>query len=257
MTAVAVVSAPWGVLMAADGRMSFPDDSTKLPDDQTQKILRISDPNRNVLYALVGLIGDGGFDARDELRRRIKELATQEFSNPCEYITSLCQPVATAMTNARYFPSSNGKLKDGRWNTVQVFFAGCFGALVCMVIGEYSHLNGLANFRITEYREDDRIRLCCGSGKVFSQMYDGNHSPIPNSPFSRYVYGLNGNPSVSQAKRFAVGYIEACCSPLGRKVDPVACKGIGGHIHVATVKPRSGFTWIIPPLSGTGEELEN
>jgi hypothetical protein len=58
-------------------------------------------------------------------------------------------------------------------------------------------------------------------------------------------------------------YIENCSSEFGLEVDPKYCRGLGGHIHIATVtppvrpswmgrvmrgeSPSGGFKWVTPP----------
>jgi len=57
--------------------------------------------------------------------------------------------------------------------------------------------------------------------------------------FAPYFHPLG--PSLSDGLAHATGYIRACCDPLARKLDPL-CKGIGGHIHAASVTTE-GFRW--------------
>jgi hypothetical protein len=243
MTAIAVVVAPWGVLMAADGRVAESDGSP--PFDGAQKIIHIHDQGseRNAMYALIGTVSTDGFDIRDEFLRQTKTLSDYKCSDPCAYVGSVCESVTSAVNEARFFPESTDKTQTGRWKIVEAAFCGCFGPLVSVIVAELSHLNGLASFRISHYKEDSPVRLLIGPGKVCEEMYrQGDFAAIPNSRFSEYIYNLGSDPSVSQARNFAVGYIEACCSPLA------ACDTVGGHIHAATIKPRAGFKWIIPPL---------
>jgi len=63
----------------------------------------------------------------------------------------------------------------------------------------------------------------------------------PRDPrFSAFVLERGQSPSLETATQFARGYIEACSSPLGLEVDALICKGIGGHLHMATIT-KSGF----------------
>jgi len=53
--------------------------------------------------------------------------------------------------------------------------------------------------------------------------------------------------NLEDAVHFVKSYIEACSSPLALELDP-DCDEIGGHIHVATIEPISGFRWKIQPV---------
>jgi hypothetical protein len=80
-------------------------------------------------------------------------------------------------------------------------------------------------------------------------MYgDDGRRVLPGSPFANFVKDLGPNPSLKDAEQYVRGYIEACSSPLALELDEAICKGIGGHIHVATITPSDGFRWVVPPL---------
>jgi hypothetical protein len=261
VTAITAVLAPWGVLMAADGRVTLNDAvrataSAALLSEETesaQKLFPIGDSNRAIVYGLGGAImsGDLAFDMRKEFQRQAPVLATQEFRSPSEYVDALGQSVAAAITRAQWFPESGGKSERG-WKIAEAIFGGCFGSLVCLIVAEFFHSNDIAHVHITQYLEGVTTQLRYGPQAITDQMYDHRGNPVPNSPLAQYVCALGSNPTVSEARRSAVGYIEACCSPAGRQLDPKGCRSIGGHIHAATVKPRAGFQWVIPPKKGEG-----
>ena len=259
VTAIAAVMAPWGVLMAADGRMTL-DDATKATasedlllkeTEHAQKILPIIEPARTVMWGLIGSIGNEDFslDLRDEIKRHALALSAQEFGTPREYVIALGKLVARAITGARWFPDTGTKSERG-CQIARAVFGGCFGSLVRMGIVEFCHSDEVARAPLLEYLEGPMTsQRCFGPRAITDQMYDHLGNPLPDGPLAQYASALNANPLVSEARRFAVGYIEACCSPEGRRLDPEGCKKIGGHIHAATVKPRSGFQWIILPTS--------
>lgn len=261
MTAIGIVTAKWGVLMAADGRMILDNAAraTSSPaslakeTEHAKKIFLVVNPGRTLMYALAGSIANDNFsfDLRREFQDQVDLLSSREFSSPYEYVSALGQPVATAMTNAHHFPKSNGKSKHGGWKIADIFLGGAFGSSIILVHGEYSHSQDVATFHAAHFPEDQNWKVLYGSEIIHRSMYDQHGAPVKNSPFATYAINLSRDPLVSEAKRYAVGYIEACCSDTGRKLDPKGCKTIGGRIHVATVKPRSGFQWIIEPLRQT------
>ncbi|MGA3025514.1 MAG: hypothetical protein ABSF98_12150 [Bryobacteraceae bacterium] len=263
MTAIATVMGPWGVLMAADGRMCLSEAARPYASaevlaketDHAQKLFPIVGPDRAMVYGLAGSIAndDFTFDLRSELHRLASELAPQRWEDLLGYINALVEPVAMAITDAGHFPLK-GESKSGGLNIAEAMFAGCFGSLIFLLTVEFAHSGGMCRARIVEVRHQSRnpiCQICYGSRAVAQRMYDRRrgHAPIAGSPFARYIHDLGDSPTANDAERFAVGYIEACCSPTGLQLDPDGCRGIGGHIHVATVEPGGGFQWIRPPIA--------
>jgi capsular polysaccharide biosynthesis protein len=78
-------------------------------------------------------------------------------------------------------------------------------------------------------------------------MYRDHPQAIQDSRFDRFAHKLGKTPLLEDARQFAQGYIEACSSPVGLEVDEPLCKGIGGHIHIATITTPEGFRWVIEP----------
>lgn len=54
--------------------------------------------------------------------------------------------------------------------------------------------------------------------------------------------------SLVEAIDVAKNYILACSDPKAREIDK-NCEQIGGHIHIATITPQTGFKWHTPPKS--------
>jgi hypothetical protein len=50
--------------------------------------------------------------------------------------------------------------------------------------------------------------------------------------------------SEAEARDIAVNYIRACESAAGREIDPDLAPGIGGRIHIATIKPKGSAEWM-------------
>jgi hypothetical protein len=248
MTAIAIVCAPWGAVMAADGLMIS--NAGQPPREHTQKVFPIINSGRTMLFALAGACANDDFscDLRVEFMRQAAHLSSKEFTDPVEYSQSLGTLVAAAVTKARHLPKTPGMdLDKGRWKIADAIMVGCFESLIFGVRLELSHSNEMVESRINQY--DDRPhRLVLGSELIRDSIYDSNGNPIASSPLAKYAYRIGQTPLVSEATRFAVGYIEACWSEEGRQMDPKGCEAIGGHIHAASVKPRAGFQWIIPPL---------
>lgn len=260
MTAIAVVSAPWGVLMAADGRMMLDDASRATAPasvlsretDNAQKIFRIIDPRRVIAYALAGAVTSEDhprFDLRTEFQCHASALSTQDFHSAYEYTNALVQLVAEGITAARYFPTSQGFERgldgypEGGRPIANAIFGGHFASSDFIIKATFFHDYQVARAQL-EQRHDNYIS---GSSTIYNIMYDHRGNPKPNTALAKYIVDLPEHPSPEEAERFTVGYIEACCSPQGRELDPDGCKGIGGHIQVAKVTPADGFEWVIQP----------
>jgi len=92
-----------------------------------------------------------------------------------------------------------------------------------------------------------------GSSAVLSLLFDSD-----DSRFSEYrtdackrVAARDMHPEIrvtlSDAIEAGRKSIEACDSPIAREIDNEYCRGIGGHIHVATITPENGFRWVDRP----------
>jgi hypothetical protein len=122
-----------------------------------------------------------------------------------------------------------------------LYFCGYFNEFPCFSRVDFFHVERDAQFEINE--QSLRGPLVSGSEIVADQMYRDPRDPR----FSAFVLERGQSPSLETATQFARGYIEACSSPLGLEVDALICKGIGGHLHMATIT-KSGFTWVIEPV---------
>jgi hypothetical protein len=193
------------------------------------------------------LSNDSHFDIRDEFKRQAALLSADDFRSAREYLAALLRPIAATITDLGFFPLGNGTADFGDI-IAEVIFGVSWGDSVCLDHAVFSHSNNIAQAGFLEYKEGGAGKTCYGPDAIYNLMYEEPGLPAQGSPLSQYAYRLSTTPSVGEVKKFDVGYIEACCSQEGRKLDPDGCEGIGGHIHVATVKPRSGFQWIIPPL---------
>jgi hypothetical protein len=53
--------------------------------------------------------------------------------------------------------------------------------------------------------------------------------------------------SLREAAKKIERYIQFCDSEKGWKLDPLMCRTIGGHIHIAAITAQ-GFQWLKPPI---------
>jgi hypothetical protein len=257
MTATAIMFAGSGFAVAADGNQLFGDLPNFIPDvsigetDCAQKIFRAEGRNYVVAYIVRGKVATEHrtFDASVEMQREMASLSAQRFRSPRELVAVASKGLYRRMREA----FDTGRLP-------------CFPGLEIPFIG---------------YLRDEPFCLNAyfyptGSHQIIPQPLDGwlfaySGSEIIGQLMLRSDARIRQSiklpsecPSLQDAVDATLGYVEACSSPLGLEVDPENCRGLGGHIHVATVTPRiqpswiarcfgrhgapsGGFQWIIPP----------
>lgn len=259
MTAIGIVGTASGFIIGADGRVRL-DEQTRAaasPElleketDDAQKIFEIKDKDRTLAYAITGSVGDpAGFDFVKTMRDNIAALTSRQFDDCEKYLRILSGKVNRVMNEAkqdgtlREFPQVHQVEQSTAWKIVDVFFGGYFKGFPCLSVVHFFHFHQSSQFRVRQYPY--QFSWISGSDVVRASMYDQQGCPVENSPFMEYVKKLPANPTLTDAKEYIKGYIEACKSPLALQMDEAICKGIGGHVHIAEVT-LDGFKWHIPP----------
>jgi hypothetical protein len=86
-----------------------------------------------------------------------------------------------------------------------------------------------------------------GSPEVWNALLSGNPK------FSKFMttkippHGEIEQISLLDAAKIGESYIAACDSDEGRKLDPIMCPTIGGHVHIAAIT-QTCFHWLKPPI---------
>jgi hypothetical protein len=255
MTAIAIAYAEEGFVLAADGRIRLGDESRPnasalaltMETDDKQKIFPITFPHQSLAYAVTGTICDSlGFDLPQTVKMQVEAISKREFDDFRSCLNALGENINTAINEAKRsgtleFPHTKKKERSQAWIITTLYFCGYFNEFPCFSRVDFFHVERDAQFEINE--QSLRGPLVSGSEIVADQMYRDPRDPR----FSAFVLERGQSPSLETATQFARGYIEACSSPLGLEVDALICKGIGGHLHMATIT-KSGFTWVIEPV---------
>jgi hypothetical protein len=148
-----------------------------------------------------------------------------------------------AINRCRHFPQLQTRLKGRGWHIASAFFVGYSNEVPFFYRAEFYHLSGIvAEYEITKFSG----AILSGSDVVRKLMYNDDGTAVPDSPFSQYIPSARSN-SLDDATAYANGYIEACCTPLARELDPKIGKMTGGHIHIAELTREDGFRWRVPP----------
>jgi hypothetical protein len=131
-----------------------------------------------------------------------------------------------------------------RSTVARIFFAGYFRKKQpSLAIVKLAHEDQLVVEPTKIFQSPPQQNIFSGSS-IAELMYEHK-----DPRFSRFLVDADRNSSLQQAEACARGFIEACCDPVSREIDP-QCNGIGGHVHIAKITPSNGFEWIEPPRQG-------
>jgi hypothetical protein len=254
MTATAIMFTASGFALAADGnqlrgRNHFPD----LEAGETncaQKIFGAEGKDFAIAYIVRGVVANEHrtFDASVELPLVMSLLARKRFANPRELIDRVANGLGQRM-----------------WVAIKSGYLPWFLDLQIPLVGYfrnepfYLNLNSYSSNRIEIIGQAVYPGLLAFSGSpVIARMIETQDPRIAS--MMKWPYD---DPSLEDAVMATRSYIEICSSTLGLEVDQDNCRGLGGHIHVATValplRPSwfartfggraksGGFEWIVPP----------
>jgi hypothetical protein len=260
MTAIAIVDTGNGFLIAADGRVRLDDESRRTAsaemlaqeNDEQQKIFQMGTPYESMAYAFRGSIRDWrGYDLLKITEAQMKAVSTRRFDDSRSYLKVLGGKINRQINEARRdgtletFPQIRKMERTAAWHIASLHFCGYFENTPCLSHIDFFYYKGDAQFDV--HAPQLRSTQLFGSEIVMRSMYRDHPQAIQDSRFDRFAHKLGKTPLLEDARQFAQGYIEACSSPVGLEVDEPLCKGIGGHIHIATITTPEGFRWVIEP----------
>ena len=262
MTAIAIVDTGNGFLIAADGRVRLDDESRRTASvdvlaqegDEQQKIFPMEWPYETLAYAFRGTIRDQrGYDLLKITESQMSGISTRRFQDFRSYLKILGGKINREINEARRngtletFPQLRKMERTAAWHIASLHFCGYFDNAPSLSQIDFFYYRGESQFDVNSPQL--RTTQLFGSEVVMRAMYRDHPQHIQDSRFAVFVRELSNTPSLGDAELFARGYIEACSSPLGLEVDEPLCKGIGGHIHIATITKEEGFTWVIAPIN--------
>ncbi len=256
MTATAIMFTGSGFAVAADGNQLLSDPPNFIPDasigetDCAQKIFGAEYGDFAVAYIMRGKVATEHrtFDASVEMQSEMGSLVAQRFRSYREFVATAVKGLHRRICLA---------LETGRlpcFPGLEIPFVGYFR-------GEPFYLNATfcpsGHYEVIGQALDVWLFAFSGSQIVMKLMQAGD------GRISHRIKGPDDCPSLQDAIDATRAYIEACSSEFGLEVDPENCRGLGGHIHIATVipprrpswlgriirgeSPSGGFRWAIPP----------
>jgi hypothetical protein len=239
-----------GFVMAADGLRLTPGDPASRKE-HVQKIFCISDATRTLAFALAGCVytsTDNGyvFDFAAEVGRAAKMLAAENLPTLNRYTETVSEIVSAILRDAVStkllveYPDdcAEGSAGELGRTIAYLFLLGYYTGRPEWTSARFWHENQVLQ-PPTVFAEPARHGLAraSGSDRIFNLLRDRT-----DPRFFAYLTDTS-NYNLAEAVKFGENYIRACSDPLAVEIDP-RCATIGGRIHIATVKPESGFQWV-------------
>jgi hypothetical protein len=261
MTAIAVDYSTSGFAVAADGKARWvaeddTDDVTARRDGlAAQKIFTIRDRRRMMAYALSGTAysEDLRFSLVKEAERSAGLLSVLDFDDPRAYIRRFSAQIKQAYEQARrnghfktFSTDSASAIEGGLFQIGRIIFAGYFDGEPFVGIATIAHKDQFIQDSIVEAwtPTEGAWPLISGSPIIPRMMFEEG-----DRRFARYVILPRAGSSLDEAVARVKACVEAQCSKEATEIDPFCRELVGGHVHVATVTPKEGFKWHIPPLA--------
>jgi hypothetical protein len=260
MTAISWTYRPqFGFVLAADGRAEWvaetPDEQVpeRIANDRQQKIFAAQFRGRDIAIGFTGFV----FNHNKTFDLIADSLAILASLNRCQNLYDYVDRFSNGVRNAFNNAKQDGRIKEFTANPnatdspepnliARIFFAGYFrknDPSVALV--SFYHDNGTVLEPRRKYESPpQQDYLSGGRGEIARLIFEGGE----NHWVRTYARPVLPNCSFQDLKMLGRGFIEACSDARAGDLDP-ACKGIGGHIHVARLTPQGGFEWDTPPLS--------
>jgi len=252
-TAIVRMYTPAGFVIAADGRVC--DDNNVVISDATQKIFAIENDQRVLAYSFTGsakLTPEDSdeivFDFVAEAAKVVQDLATRKSKNLYGYAVRLSVAINALLSDGKKtgriptFPTQGRPEPDERGVSIcRIFLDGYYNGLASRVQIRFGH----EDQKVAEPMIfTDKIQAW-DSRTVGSQFVRELLLDRSDKTFEAYRVTPEQFPdALSYAVATARSHIQAHGDPAALALDAEVCRGIGGHIHIATVTPDRGFQWV-------------
>lgn len=248
MTAIALVYTKAGLIIAADGRSLLERDPTHGTETQ-QKVFRGKIGAAEIVWAIAGSVRVGKFSLVDEV------MESMEHANAIDPQPLGCSPWLDSF--AAHLRKSVSKARDDR--LIAPFTKNVSNPFATIFMAGYFCNRRPSSVQMYLPHENGALLDPLPYKLVAASFSERDHNVYHGS--EEIIYRWNGlredrrflkyfqpsGPTLDEGLAHAKGCIEAQRDPFALEVDPVICKGIGGHIHAACVT-SSGFQWLIEPL---------
>ena len=256
MTATAIMFTGSAFAVAADGNQLIGNPPNLIPDlsigetDRAQKIFGVEGRDFAVAYILRGKVATERrtFDASVEMQLEMASLVARRFHGPRELVATAVKGLYWRM----WLALESGQLPC--FLGLEIPFVGYFrGEPFCLTAQFYPS----GRYEVRGQDLDGWLFAFSGSPIIAELMQ------VRDERIAYKLKGPDDCPSLQDAIDATRAYIAACSAGFGLEVDPENCRGLGGHIHIATLtplrrpswlgrvmrgeSPSGGFSWAIPP----------
>jgi hypothetical protein len=258
MTAIVRTLTPQGFVLAADGRNSGAVDGTVF-SDSVQKIFPIKTPSGAFAYSVSGTVQILTDDCREiavdminEVSKSAESLAERKTKDLTGYAVRLCRPICQVLNDAHesgrfsQYPSYEQKAPMERGDT-----------LVRICIDGFRH-GYPSSVTIRLFHENEQL---CEPEIITVTNHLGLNMTLGRPEIGRLLWGTDDprfapyrrtSPACNLTLQDAIdrsrSFILAHTDPEAVAIDP-HCGTIGGHIHIATITPSTGFEWVVAPVN--------
>lgn len=242
-TAIVRIYTHDGFVVAADGR-KMNGLTGAVAGDNEQKVFQVSHPSGSMCCAFAGnvqLTHKGtervGFDYRVETLRTAEALASIRAKSLFHYTSVLA---AELIRSVRTFETNPYTGDDSTHIFIDGFFAGHPKRTKITIHGQ--------DFDALEVSVQDLYLgkvLGYGSQPIMDVLF----GKTEKGQLSSYREKCRTATNLSEAIDVALNVVRAHADPVALLIDPHTCAAIGGHIHVGTVTPQTGFGWAVEPTS--------
>jgi hypothetical protein len=252
-TAIAMVYTNEGFVMGADGRKRRSDG--EILTDSAQKVFPIDQSGVHVAYALAGSVGMTPnehdttvvFDFVTEIANALPAAHASGAKTLHDFVVALCAGAEAKLSDLK---ASGGIEKlpsdelTGESVICRIFFNGYYRGTPGRVFATFFHDNQIMQpTNVSDQPLYPGTLMGYGS-KLIAEML--GRSSKSGTWIDSYRFSPRNAKAVLRSEGISMVKANIMASSDSRAVelDPTACKGIGGHMVVATVTRKEGFRWL-------------
>lgn len=252
-SAIGMIYTNEGFVVGADGRKRRSDGV--ILTDSAQKIFPIKQPGIAVAYALAGSVAMTPnetdttvvFDVVTEIANTLPVVLASDAKTLRDYVFALCAPVEAKLSDLK----ANGGIErlpsdelTGESVICRIFFNGYYRGTPSRVIATFSHDNQtMQPTDVSSYPLYAGTVIGYGSKVIADMLTSSSRS---GTWVDSYRYRPRNARAVLRSEGIAMvkANIMASSDPRAVELDPTPCRGIGGHMVIATVTRNDGFQWV-------------
>jgi hypothetical protein len=259
-TALAHIHSDEGFAISADGMMTRrrADGGLEIASEIEQKIFHLPGSDRVAACSFAGTVtldSDDStrvaFDFIAETLKAAQNLESKPMKDANDFAGQIGDLVQKRLETARR--SEDFRRPLGWKQGLRICIDGYFNAQPSRAVVEFHHIKQESAHKVHLHHLLWHPAWLSGSIEVTRLLFDSD-----DPRFSQYrthackrVAARDAHPEIrvtlSDAIEAGRKFIEACSSAIAREIDDENCRGIGGHIHIATITPKAGFDWAVPP----------